>query len=55
MLHAPSDWVDTIAATIQADMTGRLECLRESNVLVDLAHIDDPRIRLRGIPEVDHS
>lgn len=51
----PSGWVDQIAATIQADLAVRLEYLREHDTLVELAHMVDPRFRLKGIPEVDHA
>lgn len=51
----PSGWVDQIAATIQADLAGRLKDLKERYALVELAHIVDPRFRLKGIPEVDHN
>lgn len=54
-LCTPSDWVDGIAANIQADLTGRLEDLRERNTLVNLAHIVDPRFRMKGIPSKDHA
>lgn len=51
----PSGWVDQIAATIQADLAGRLRDLRERNTLVELALMVDPRFRLNGISEVNHA
>lgn len=54
-LCSPSDWVDTIAALIQADLVGRLDNLRKHNTLVELAHVVDPRFCLKGIPEMDHT